>query len=116
MRMRNPTRLPALMIAVGLAFSIYYGDQLRQFEPTPEEQVREQIQIGVARDLAMMGPHLRPEGEKLLALVARVEQEVRADDRLAKREIEMWLAIGLFVLVIGVGQYVFVFLAERSRP
>lgn len=116
--MRNPTRLPALMIAVGLAFSIYYGDQLRQFEPTPEAEIREQIQIEVAKSLAAMGPHLRPEGQKLLTLVAQIEQEVRGEELQEKRRMEMWLAIGLFVLVIGIGQYVFVVLAEymRKRP
>ena len=98
MLMRNPTRLPALLVAVGLAFSAYYGDLLRKFEPRSEEQIRELIQIEVAK-----------------ALVAQIEAEVRAEDRLAKREIEKWLGIGLFVLVIGIGQYVFVLLAERMR-
>ena len=113
--MRNPTRLPALLVAVGLAFSAYYGDLLRKFEPRPEEQIRELIQIEVAKALVARGDHLRPEGDKLLALVAQIESEVRAEDRLAKRQIEKWLGIGLFVLVIGIGQYVFVLLAERMR-
>ncbi len=113
--MRNPTRLPALMIAMGVAITVYYGDRWRQFQPMPEEQVQEQLQIRVATELAQRGAHLQPRGEKLIRLVEQIEAEIRAADAQERREIERWLAIGLFVLVIGTGQWVFVVLAERMR-
>ena len=113
--MRNPTSLPALLVAVGLAFSAYYGDQLWRFEPKTEEQVQELLQIRLATELVQRGEHMRPQGEKLLRLVRTIETEVRAEDEIAKKDIERWLGIGLFVLVIGLGQYVFVLLGERAR-
>ena len=51
----------------------------------------------------------------MLRLVNQIETEIRADNLQEKREIERWLGIGLFVLVIGTGQWVFVVLAERMK-
>lgn len=100
---------------MGVAITAYYGDRWRQFEPLPEAQVQEQLQIRLATELVQRGEHMRPQGNKLIRLVNRLEAEIRADNIQEKREIERWLAIGLFVLVIGTGQWVFVFLAERMK-
>ena len=103
------------MIAMGVAMTAFYGDRWRSFEPLPEEQVQEQLQIRLATELVQRGEHMRPEGEKLLRLVNQIETEIRADNLQEKREIERWLGIGLVVLVIGTGQWVFVVLAERMK-
>lgn len=114
MLFRNPQALPFLLVGIGLGLLGYYGEDWYRLPAWTEQDIEESVELNLAIDLQRMGPHLRPEGEKLERLREMVRAEVKGEIAGERRRLERWMGLGLILTVLGAGQLVR--LALRPRP
>lgn len=113
MLFRNPRALAFTLIAGGLGLIAYYGEQWYRLPVWSDAEIEQSVDLNLAIELQRMGPHLRPQGDKLERLRQIVRAEVEGDIRREREEIERWLGAGLLFTVLGLGQAAF---AARWRP
>lgn len=106
MLFRNPQALPFLLVGIGLGLLGYYGEQWYKLPAWTEQDIEESVELNLAIDLQRMGPHLRPEGEKLERLRDMVRAEVKGEIVSERRGLERWMGLGLILTVLGAGQLV----------
>ena len=111
MLFRNPRAFAFTLIAAGLGLLAYYGEQWYRLPEWSEAEIEQSVALNLAIDLQRMGPHLRPEGEKLQRLREMVRAEVESEIQRERENLERWLGLGLVLSVLGLGQ----FAAARRR-
>ena len=111
--LRNPRLFAFLLLSVGGALAIWYGEQWWRLPPWNEAEIEQSVELNLALDLRRRGPHLQPDAARLDALRASIRAEVEAEVRREREELERWMAVGLVLMVLGAGQLVF---SRAFRP
>lgn len=105
MLFRNPQLFAFVLIAAGLGLLSWYGEQWYRLPVWTEAETEQSVELNLAIELARMGPHLRPQGEKLELLRGMIRDDVRSEIQRERSELERWLGAGLLLLVFGLGQW-----------
>jgi hypothetical protein len=108
MLFRNPRALAFLLLSAGIGLVGWYGQQWYVLPEWSEGEIEQSVELNLQIDLARRGPHLQPTGERLEALRQAVRAEVEAEIRREREDLERWIGLGFVLLVLGVGQLVFV--------
>jgi hypothetical protein len=103
---RDPRVLAFFMIACGVGLAGWHGLALLQMPERTPAAVDALVELRLASELQHMGPLLAPHGERLALLEGTIRAEVLAEGRLARREPQQWLGVGLVLAVFGLGSYV----------
>ncbi|HUR41379.1 MAG TPA: hypothetical protein VM240_09455 [Verrucomicrobiae bacterium] len=107
MLLRNPRFMAFLLVAAGLGVAGYFGEQRSRLPEWSEAEIEQSVELNLTLDLSRRGPHLQPDGERMDALRTAVRAEVEADIKRDREHLERWIGVGLVLLVLGVGQFVF---------
>ena len=99
--LRNTRIFSALWISVGIGLSGYYGLQWYEQPRWSEAEIEQSVMLNLGIDLARMGPHLRPTGEKLEQLHQMVRSEVEGQIRTEQRAVWRGLIAGSGMLLLG---------------
>lgn len=112
--LRNPRLFAFLLISVGAVVAGWYGERLWRLPAWSEAEIEQSVELNLALDLNRRGPHLQPDQARLDALRASIRAEVEAEVRREREELERWMALGLVLVVLGAGQFVFSFAFPRG--
>lgn len=110
---RKPRFIPAMGLLIGLGIAGYYGLAWYELPRWNEQEINQSVELNLAMDVARMGPHLKPQGEKLERLRAQMRTEVEGDIRRELKTIQLRLSIGLMAIVIGLAQLITAALIRR---
>lgn len=112
---RNPYLIPMLIIVVGIAIAGYYAQQWNETPPLSEADIYASTELNLAIELQQRGPNLQPQGPALDRLREQIRAEVVAESENERKKYQLRFFIGAAALIIGFGQMVFVYFAERAR-
>lgn len=116
MLFRNPNLFAFALAAAGLGLLAWYGEQLWRLPAWSEAEIEQSVELNLALELQRRGPHLRPEGERLDDLRRTLRQEVEAEIRHDRRQLERWVGFGALLTVFGLGQWATGALKRRTPP
>jgi hypothetical protein len=105
MLFRNPRALAIVMMALGIGLTAWYGQEWYELPEWNEAEIAQSVELNLAADVARMGPHLKPEGEKLERLRQMVREEIEGEIRRERELLEKWMGVGLILFVLGFGQW-----------
>ena len=104
-----------MIIALGIAFCGYFGKQWYEMPPLSETDIEASTELNMAIEMAQGQHHKTLSEGKIERLREQIRQEVVGDYEAERKKLNLRFTIGLFCLIMGIGQCVFVFLAERSK-
>lgn len=116
MLFRNPHLFAFVLAAVGLGLIAYYGEQLSRLPAWTEQEIDQSVELNLALELQRRGPHLQPDAGRLEGLRQTLRQEVEAEIRRDRRDLERWIGLGALLLVFGLGQWATSALKRRASP
>ncbi|MEK6805593.1 MAG: hypothetical protein AABY95_02975 [Pseudomonadota bacterium] len=111
MLFRNTKIFSLLWLSIGIGLSGYYGVEWYEQPSWTRDEIEQSVELNLAVDLARMGPHLRPKGDKLDALRQLVRGEVETQIRREQSATQRGLAAGVAMLLLGLVPL----LLERKR-
>ena len=103
MLFRNPRLLAFLLVAAGIGFAGYYGEQRWRLPAWSEAEIEQSVELNLAVELQRRGPHLQPAPERLEQLRRSLRAEVEAEIRHDREQLERWIGLGLVLTVLGLG-------------
>lgn len=107
--MQTPRRTPRLiavplvLLAVGLWLTMTYGERWYHLPKYSEQDVSASVELNLALDLQLRGADAQPDAAGIEKLRAQIRQEVTADIRRERSEIEQYLGLGLIALILAGG-------------
>lgn len=106
--------LTALIAAIGIGLTAYYGEAWWKLPVYTEADIEASTELNLALDLERRGPHLQPDAENLERLREQVRAEVEADIRQQRETVQLRFGIGLMCLVVALGQALSAYLLGRG--
>ncbi len=107
--MQNPRRTPRLiavplvLFAVGLWLTMTYGERWYHLPNYSEQDISASVELNLALDLQQRGSEAQPDAAGVDRLREQIRQEVTADIRRERSEIEQYLGMGLIALILAGG-------------
>lgn len=105
MHTRPPFRaFPFTLFAVGLGMAGWYGIAWYELPRYSPADIDVSVELNLQMDLRRMGPALQPDALALQRLRTQIRNEVEADIRLERENIQRPFALGLLAMIAGLGQ------------
>jgi len=112
MLFRNTRIFALIWLSVGLGLGGYYGIRWQEQPDWTPQAIEESVELNLAIDLARMGPHLRPQGERLERLRQTISREVHTQIESEQKTLQRGLAAGVLLTLLGGG----ILLMQRRTP
>lgn len=112
-------RLAFLLAAGGIGLCGYAGLQWYELPHYSEDDLRASTELNVQIDLARQREQALPPPERLEKLRAQERVEIEAEIHSQKERVMTWLAGGLAMLVLAIGQWLAIQMlkpAKESKP
>ena len=116
MLLRNPRLLAFLLAAIGAGIAAWYGEQRWRLPAWSEAEIVQSVELNLAVELQRRGPHLQPSPERVEALRVTLRDEVEAEIRREREQLERWIGFGLVLVVLGLGMWAREMLARPPAP
>lgn len=95
--------LGSLALGAGLVLTAYYGNAWYELTPYSEADIAASTELNLQMDLQRLGPHFRPEADRLEQLRGQIRAELESEIRRERSWVQAWLLIGVLASIAGAG-------------